>query len=364
MKTVNTKNLKIGLFVSGLDRPWKGTPFPSQGFIIESESQIENLQLLCRSVDIDISKSRKPDTQKPVTVAAVPPSNEEVPIIRLPFRKNKDEPVAYNPQTALEFFQEFGKPESFEQGATILTEGQKPNRLLWQHNKMYLLVEGEVNIIVASQQVNTINAGEIFGELTPLILTQRTATAIANRRCQLLSLDETDFLAGIKKKPEFSLMLMDVLVKRIRQVSATVKTSRGLVENKAVKGVCVFSRKMLHNLVENLGNSSITYLRSQQDIFQQGVTGTLMYVILEGRAIVIIDNKVVERCSPGSVIGEISIVDHKTRLAQVQAETDCSLLAINRPKFVELVKSQPDFALSILRLLASRLYFSIKNNLQ
>jgi hypothetical protein len=49
-------NLKIGMFVSALDRSWLETPFPLQGFIIRSLRDIETLKLYCDRVAIDVYK--------------------------------------------------------------------------------------------------------------------------------------------------------------------------------------------------------------------------------------------------------------------------------------------------------------------
>ncbi len=48
--------LQIGMFVSGLDRPWIETPFPLQGFMIRSNRDIESLKLYCDNIQIDAYK--------------------------------------------------------------------------------------------------------------------------------------------------------------------------------------------------------------------------------------------------------------------------------------------------------------------
>lgn len=53
-------DLQMGMFVSGIDRPWRETPFPIQGFHIESREQLEKLQHLCKWVYVDVRKSRAP----------------------------------------------------------------------------------------------------------------------------------------------------------------------------------------------------------------------------------------------------------------------------------------------------------------
>jgi HD-GYP domain-containing protein (c-di-GMP phosphodiesterase class II) len=56
---VSTSDLQIGMFVSGLDRPWLDTPFFTQGFVIESQEDISHLQKYCESVFIDSRRGRK-----------------------------------------------------------------------------------------------------------------------------------------------------------------------------------------------------------------------------------------------------------------------------------------------------------------
>lgn len=52
--------LQKGMFVSRLDRDWVGTPFPFQGFTIESDRDIELLGNYCTSVFVDVLKGLAP----------------------------------------------------------------------------------------------------------------------------------------------------------------------------------------------------------------------------------------------------------------------------------------------------------------
>ncbi|MBP8214972.1 MAG: HD-GYP domain-containing protein [Propionivibrio sp.] len=54
---VEAEFLRHGIFVTDLDRPWIGTPFPLQGFLIENDEQIAQLQQLCRIVYVDRRRS-------------------------------------------------------------------------------------------------------------------------------------------------------------------------------------------------------------------------------------------------------------------------------------------------------------------
>lgn len=71
---VSTAELKLGMFVADLDRPWVDTPFLLQGFLIEDEGQIRDLRSHCQYVIIDRARSTgkeyapppKVDVQAPV----------------------------------------------------------------------------------------------------------------------------------------------------------------------------------------------------------------------------------------------------------------------------------------------------------
>ena len=51
-----TEELKLGMFVSKLDRPWLDTPFILQGFPVKNKSDINALKKYCSYVYIDVEK--------------------------------------------------------------------------------------------------------------------------------------------------------------------------------------------------------------------------------------------------------------------------------------------------------------------
>lgn len=54
---IGVDQLKTGLYVSELDRPWIETPFLFQGFKISDNDEINELQKHCRSVIVDVEQS-------------------------------------------------------------------------------------------------------------------------------------------------------------------------------------------------------------------------------------------------------------------------------------------------------------------
>ncbi len=60
-RKVSTAYLKIGMYVSKLDRPWKQTPFLIQGFFIKDEIEIHALVKYCDYIHIDTELGVKAD---------------------------------------------------------------------------------------------------------------------------------------------------------------------------------------------------------------------------------------------------------------------------------------------------------------
>lgn len=54
---VAAKDIRVGMFVAELDRPWSETPFLLQGFLIEDQEQVAQLRSYCRFVFVDRSRS-------------------------------------------------------------------------------------------------------------------------------------------------------------------------------------------------------------------------------------------------------------------------------------------------------------------
>jgi HD-GYP domain-containing protein (c-di-GMP phosphodiesterase class II) len=55
-KEVPVEDLQFGVYISALDRPWQGTPFMFQGFILNNDRQLEALKQYCKKVVIDTEK--------------------------------------------------------------------------------------------------------------------------------------------------------------------------------------------------------------------------------------------------------------------------------------------------------------------
>ena len=115
------------------------------------------------------------------------------------------------------------------------------------------------------------------------------------------------------------------------------------------------------NLLKSFGASVAAYARSRfaldRPILIEGGTGAYMYVVLEGGVSIAIKGKVVESIGTGGIFGEMALVDDAPRAASATATSDCTLLAIDRAAFIELIKSNPAFGTELLKNISERLSY-------
>ena len=74
-----TSDLKVGMFVADLDRPWVDTPFLLQGFLIENDEQILALRTHCEYVMVDRARSIGSEFE---AVSGLSPATNTMPSMR------------------------------------------------------------------------------------------------------------------------------------------------------------------------------------------------------------------------------------------------------------------------------------------
>ncbi|HUQ76110.1 MAG TPA: cyclic nucleotide-binding domain-containing protein [Burkholderiales bacterium] len=259
----------------------------------------------------------------------------------------------YIPAVARSFFESAGKEEAVSAGTVFFSENEKASRLLLKRDKMYFLLEGRVALVAKGKQIGEPKVGEIFGEMAAISDSPRSATAVAQTACRVLSLDDKGFVAALQKKPEFALMMIGTMLMRLRSMIARLSGVPSGSEAKEQSRV--FDKNLLASLVKGMGEQAVVRYEKGKIIMLAGQAGALMYIVIDGRVAISIRGAIVERAGPGGIFGEMALIDQSPRAANATAETDCALLGINRTVFLNLVKSEPTFGISLLSAMAERL---------
>ncbi len=96
-------------------------------------------------------------------------------------------------------------------------------------------------------------------------------------------------------------------------------------------------------------------VRAGEPVFQRGDPADVMYVVLEGLIEVSVDGVTVESLDPGSILGEMAIVDDGPRSADAFASVDSTLGPVDREWFLHLIRHSPQFGLHVMSVMANRL---------
>src|SRR6266481_5150827 len=90
-------------------------------------------------------------------------------------------------------------------------------------------------------------------------------------------------------------------------------------------------------------------------LFREGDNADKMYVLLEGEIDIFLGDFVFETTGPGSLIGEMALIDDGPRTANAMAKTACRLATIDKRRFHFLIQQHPQFATHVMKELADRL---------
>ncbi|MEO8103458.1 MAG: cyclic nucleotide-binding domain-containing protein, partial [Betaproteobacteria bacterium] len=82
----------------------------------------------------------------------------------------------------------------FDAGKSIMREGEAGV-------SMYVVMQGKVGIFIRDNEVETVNAGGTFGEMALVDQSPRTASAISQTDCVLLSVNRNALMALVKSQP-------------------------------------------------------------------------------------------------------------------------------------------------------------------
>jgi CRP/FNR family cyclic AMP-dependent transcriptional regulator len=97
----------------------------------------------------------------------------------------------------------------FKAGDTVFKVGEPGDQ-------MYVVLEGEVDIIVHDKVVETVGVDNFLGEMALIDERPRSATAVAKTDCKLAPINQNRFKFLVQQTPHFALHLMAGMAERLR----------------------------------------------------------------------------------------------------------------------------------------------------
>ncbi len=82
---------------------------------------------------------------------------------------------------------------------------------------MYVVNQGEVEVVLNGRVIETVEAGGILGEMALIDNSPRSAAAVAKTDCRLFPLNRRRFTFLIQEHPFFALHVMSIMAERLRR---------------------------------------------------------------------------------------------------------------------------------------------------
>ena len=90
-------------------------------------------------------------------------------------------------------------------------------------------------------------------------------------------------------------------------------------------------------------------------LFRRGDEGDAMFVVIEGELDVVVGENIVETVGPGGLVGEMALIDHRARSADVVAKTPVKVAVVGQKRFLYLIQNAPMFAIEVMTIMVDRL---------
>jgi CRP-like cAMP-binding protein len=87
---------------------------------------------------------------------------------------------------------------------------------------MYLVIEGEIDLLAGTKVVETATEGSFIGEMSLIEQAPRSASARARTAARVFPIDRKRFNSLVRETPSFALDLMQTLARRLRRTTAKI----------------------------------------------------------------------------------------------------------------------------------------------
>ena len=121
--------------------------------------------------------------------------------------------MAVPPESGLNLVRFAGEFEEFSAGQSVFEAGDAGA-------DMFIVKEGQVEVVIRNRVVETVGPGGFVGEMALIDKNPRSASAIAKTACKLVRVNEERFKFLVQQTPFFALEVMRVMAARLRQMDA------------------------------------------------------------------------------------------------------------------------------------------------
>jgi CRP-like cAMP-binding protein len=113
--------------------------------------------------------------------------------------------------STIDIFRHFDNKLEYKAGAVIVDIGSTGH-------DMYVVGDGEAEIVVGGKVVEVVGPGKFFGEMALIDDSPRSATVVAKTDCTLVPISRERFMFLVQNTPFFAIEVMQALVARLRHM--------------------------------------------------------------------------------------------------------------------------------------------------
>ena len=119
----------------------------------------------------------------------------------------------------LEHFRDHPGVKTLPAGMTLFRAGEPADFV-------YILVDGQANLLVGKTIVEVAVRGNLLGEIALIDGKPRSATVVTRTQCRVLPIDASQFDALIRELPSFSYYVMNAMAERMRRMNDNLRAAQ------------------------------------------------------------------------------------------------------------------------------------------
>ena len=249
-------------------------------------------------------------------------------------------------------------PEAMAELATaartvVLDEGEFLFRCGEPSTAAFILVDGVVEVSrpmaeKGEEQLLRLEPGAMVGEMQIVMGGWHTHDARTVGPAELVLISRDAILRAIERDSKALANLTGVVQERLRQTQVH-------------KALCQLLGTSRDGIVEELAaRAQWLHLPRGELLMRKGDPADCLYVVVSGRLQAFVHDKdgqetILGQIGFGETVGEMSLLAHDQRTADVRALRDCDLARINRNEFIDVAGQHPEIVITVARGLISRL---------
>lgn len=237
-------------------------------------------------------------------------------------------------------------------------------------NQIFILIEGKVNIIRNGKLIGSVQKrGEYLGEISFLMNTEYTASAVNETPCTLIRIERNEAESFLRHSPEVAISLAAKLAGRLAELNRKISNLGNTYLNNALLNAVLEEKENRNKKSSSdLNLSSLSSLEADipagLEIIVQNQPLSHMYILLAGEVEIIKNSQVLAiESEPGYYMGDVSVLRKTLPNATVRARTDCRMIQIPAEKLDSFLHHSPEVALSIARKICERI-LTINNTME